>query len=206
MLFGVCNLRLPALVMAVTLLAGCLENASLSRLTGRESATGPTSVQVLGGAVTVAGPRGYCIDAGALRETTAEAFVLLARCVSARRTAPVLSASVTAIGLGEGRPNMAELAAFLATDAGRGHLSRSGRSEDLRILSTRHDESTIWLLLEDRANPAAFEPIYWRAIVPVAGRVVTLSVLSARENPVTVESAESVLRAFVAATRRANPS
>lgn len=192
--------------MAVTLLAGCLENASLSRLTGRETARGPASAQVLNGAVTVTGPRGYCIDESATRETGAEAFVLLARCVSARRTTPVLSASVTALGLGDWAPNMAELAQFLATDAGRGHLSRSGRAEDLTILHSGHDPHTIWLLLEDRANPAAFEPVYWRAIVPVAGRVVTLSVLSARENPVDMQSAEGVLRAFVAAIRSANDS
>jgi hypothetical protein len=200
----ICKIRLPALVAAVMLLAGCLENASLSRLTGRESASGPASVTVLNGAVTVQGPQGYCIDTAATRETATEAFVLLARCTSRNRNTPVLSATVTAIGGFDGTPDLGELSRFLATDAGRGHLSRSGRAGDLAIASLSTEEGTIWLLLDDRGNPAAFEPVYWRAILPAAGRVITLSVLSSRENPVTVETARDVLRAFVAAMRRAN--
>lgn len=195
------------LLVAGPLLAACFENASIGRLTGGGGgASGPAAIAVLDGQVRVAGPQGYCIDTGATRESASEAFVLLVRCSASPRPVPVLSATVTGLAApGLGTPeNLARLASYLETPAGQGQLARSGRAEDLRILALRVDQGAVWLRIEDRGNPEAFEPGYWRAILPIADRVVTLSVLSARAHPVSDERMASVLRDFVARMRAQN--
>lgn len=196
-----------SLLAAGLVLAACFENASLTRLTGGGGgASGPAAIAVLDGQVRVTGPQGYCIDSGATRESQNEAFVLLVRCTASPRATPVLSATVTGIpapGLGT-RENLTRLSEYLETPAGLGQLARSGRAEDVRVVAQRVEDGALWLRIEDRGNPDSFEPGYWRAILPVAERVVTLSVLSSRAHPVSDERGLSVLREFVTRMRAQN--
>lgn len=199
---------ITALLLAGLMLAGCFENESLSRVSrgGGDAVAGPAAVPVLDGSVMVAGPAGYCVDDTATRESESEAFVLLVRCSATRRNSPILSATVTALmAPGSADPeNLARLGAFLDTRGGRTQLSRRGDAGDVRIVQTRVEDGALWLRIEDDGNPDTFEPGYWRAIMPVADRVVTLSVLSARAHPVGEERSLRALHGFVTAMRNHN--
>jgi|SynMetStandDraft_2_1070026.scaffolds.fasta_scaffold06729_2 hypothetical protein len=197
-----------SLLVASLLLAACFENASLSRATSRggDGPSGPAAVSVLDGSVTVTGPAGYCVDESGTRESANEAFVLLVRCVATRRNSPILSATVTGL-MAPGSAdadNLMRLGTFLDTRGGRRQLSRDGDASDVTIIETRVEDGALWLRIEDSGNPDTFEPGYWRAILPVSGRVVTLSVLSSRAHPVAEERGLMVLRDFVAALRSRN--
>ncbi len=194
---------LPAVL--VLFLAGCFEAAPLSRFSAREAVPGPTSLPVLGG-VTVAGPDGYCVDTSSTVEGASEAFVLLIRCRAGERRRPVLTATVTALpaASASGAENLSALLEAVTGEAGRGHLSRSGRAEDVRIDAATVEAGAIWLRIHDRGSPEAFAPDYWRAILPVAERVVTLSVLDARAAPASPDEGRAILRGFTERMQAAN--
>jgi len=201
------------LTAASVLLAACFESAPLSQAANRSSEAtagpaGPAVVAVLDGSVTVAGPAGYCVDQSATRESDSEAFILMVRCSATHRNSPILSATVTGFSApGTTDPdNLIRLGQFLQTSMGRAQLSRSGDAADVRIDDVRVEDGALWLRIHDQANPDTFDPAYWRVILPVAERVVTLSVLSAREHPVTSERGLAVLRSFVARMRSHNPA
>lgn len=187
-------------------LAGCFETAPLTEAASRalQPASGPTQVHVLDGAVAVEGPGGYCVDVEATRESDIEAFVLLVRCRNTLRPAPVLSATITGMQTDGNPETFRHLTGFLQSAPGRAQLSRSGDPRDVQVVEATYAEGAIWLLIHDTGNPRAFDETYWRAILPVAGRVVTLSVLAAAEHPFERDSGLGILRGFVMRIRAAN--
>ncbi len=195
---------LPAAL--VLLLAGCFEAAPLARFTDREAEPGPTRLSVFDGALTVAGPEGYCVDRNSTVENASEAFVLLVACRASERQRPVLAATVTALPAeaARGTENLRTLMTAVTSEAGRGHLSRSGQAGDVRIESAAIENGAIWLRINDRGSPETFAPDYWRAILPVGGRVVSLSVLDARAAPGSAEEGRAILRGFAARMRTVN--
>ncbi|WP_323035697.1 hypothetical protein [Pararhodobacter sp.] len=204
-----CKVRTGAWLCLVGLgLAACFETEPLTEAASRglQPAAGPTEVVLLDRSVTVVGPIGYCVDTEATRESDIEAFVLLVRCRGTLRPAPVLSATVT--GLTAPTSNdpgaLRRLAGFLSTPAGRAQLSRSGDPSEVTVVESTYANNAIWLLIEDHGNPESFDPSYWRAVLPIAGRIVTLSVLSAREHPLDSDSGLATLRSFVSRMRGAN--
>jgi hypothetical protein len=197
-----------ALMLVLCLsLAGCFENQQLSDAgdRGLQPTSGPARIAVLNQSVSIAGPAGYCVDVEATRESDIEAFALLVRCRGTLRPAPVLSATITSLRApADDLAALHRLAEFLPSPAGRAQLSRSGDPDDVTVQQMTYADGVIWMLIEDRGNPASFDNTYWRAILPVAGRIVTLSVLSAREHPVEQGSGLSVLRSFVMRMRAVN--
>ncbi|MEZ5752344.1 MAG: hypothetical protein R3D60_10380 [Paracoccaceae bacterium] len=191
------------------LVAACFETAPLTQAAGRSvlPTPGPAQIAVLDGSVTVTGPMGYCVDTEATTESDIEAFVLLVRCRVTMRPAPMLSATVSGVPatLGSSPEVMRRLTTFLTSTAGRAQLSRTGDPSDVRVEQASYDDTTIWLLITDRGNPESFAPTYWRAILQVHGRIVTLSVLSAREHPLETSSGLAILQGFVRRMRAANP-
>ena len=198
------GLWLPAAL--VLFLAGCFESAPLSRFSARDATPGPALVTVLGGALTVTGPEGYCVDTSSTVEGEREAFVLMVRCRPAERRRPVLGATVTALPseAATGAENLAALMQAVTGETGRGHLSRAGRAEDVRIDAATIEDGAIWLRIHDAGSPEAFAPDYWRAILPVGGRVVSLSVLDASGAAGAPAAGLSILRDFTARMRAAN--
>lgn len=194
-----------ALAGALALLAACLETQALSGAMTRVSGEGRAAVAVLGGAVTVAGPEGWCVDPGATRETGEQAFVLLTRCHGGRNQ-PVLSVTVTdtRVPPGDRSAQLEGLVAFLLTDAGRGQLSRRGRSDDVAVLSQRVQDGALWLELTDAGNPEPFAPGYWRVVMPLVGRLVTLSALSVAASPSPPEAGAAALAELIDTLRRRN--
>ena len=196
-----------ALIAACLLaLAGCFETDALRQAGHGQSQGGPSSASVLGGALVVAGPGGYCIDDTATREGDNQAFVLLVRCEASARPTPVLGATVTGLAApGSDTPeSLAQLADFVRSPTGRATLARSGRAGDVTLHDVRVRQGAVWVSMSDSGNPAAFDPDYWRAILPLSDRMVTLSVLSARAHPVDGERMLGILQDFVEAMRRAN--
>lgn len=193
-------------MLSLIALAGCFETQPLTDAATRvlSPAAGPASVQVLSGSITVAGPGGYCVDTEATRESDIEAFVLLVRCRGTLRPSPVLSATVTRHTADDDPEGLRRLVPFLQTAAGRSQLSRSGDPGRIEVLEATFDSGAVWLLIDDDDNPDSFDEVYWRAIVPVAGRVVTLSVLAAAEHPFERESGLAILRGFVMRMQAAN--
>lgn len=194
-------------LLSAVALTGCFETQPLTDAASRvmAPAAGPAAVQVLGRSVTVTGPGGYCVDAEATRESDIEAFVLLVRCRGTLRPSPVLSATVTRHAADDDPEGLRRLVPFLQTAAGRAQLSRSGDPGRIDVLEATFADGAVWLLIDDDDNPRSFDEVYWRAIVPVAGRVVTLSVLAAAEHPFDRDSGLAILRGFVMRMQAANP-
>lgn len=199
-------LRRWTFLALLTPLAACFETAPLTEAASRVlmPAAGPPDVEVLRGAVTVAGPAGYCIDVEATTESDIEAFVLLVRCRATMRPTPVLSATITGVEAENDPDMLRRLTGFLESMPGRAQLSRSGDPRDVEVVEATYAEGAVWLLIHDEGNPSAFDETYWRAVLPIAGRVVTLSVLAAADHPFERESGLSILRGFVMRMRAAN--
>jgi len=196
-----------ALLLALSLLlalAGCFETDALSRVLPGSASMGPGAIGVLDGALTVAGPDGYCIDEAATRESGQNAFVLLRRCRGNR--GPVLSVTVTDLRVppGDRTEQLDGLAAFLSTESGRGQLSRRGRASDVSIDEISLQDGALWLYLTDLGNPEAFQPGYWRAILPLTGRLVTLSAMSLDGAPNDRASGRRAMEALIVTLRQRN--
>jgi hypothetical protein len=177
------------------------------------------TVNVAGGPVVVAGPRGFCVDRSTLNVTDAGAFALLGDCaqlgggtggLDRSPQGAALTASISAGGLtGEGDDpagSLAELAAFVQTTEGRALLSRSGRPNQVRILTTRAEGDVLYVLVEDR-GPQPFggvQPRFWRAFTEVNERMAVLSVLGFEGAGIDEQASLNLLASFVAAMHAAN--
>ena len=178
----------------------------------------PRAIAVAGGAVTVAGPQGYCIDRSASRDGASGAFVLLGSCASiagnraagqparpAILTALVGPATASAPNFAAALPDMAE---FFRTDAGRAALSGAGRAETVRVERISEAGGVLFIRLSDSAL-AEGQPVehgHWRALAEIRGRIVTLAVLSPESAPLSSAEQRAVLDAFVGRMRSANPA
>ena len=186
----------PALLAC--LLAGCVMPTSAGK-----------PVAVLAGDLRVAPPEGYCIDPSSHRETGDSALVLIGRCAGQTDTAPaLLTAAIgpagSAIGIDPG-VNGAQIAAFFETDRGRAALSRRGRAKDVTVNEVILQADALLLHLTDRGQEASVQPESWRALLPVDGRLVTLTASGPEATPLSAAAGKQIIAAFVAAMRRANP-
>ena len=159
------------------------------------------AVALLDGAITVAAPRGYCVDPAATREQGDTAVVLMGRCKFAPAVAPaLLTMSIgPAASSGAMAAGGAALTEYFTSPAGRAALSRSGRAQDVTVIEARMADGAYLLRLGDRAVGD-----YWRAVVGLNGRLVTLSVNGAQGAPLNPEAGRALLDAALAALRRAN--
>ena len=193
--------------------AGLLALCACVETTGPSA---PRAVSVLEGAVTVAGPRGFCVDRGESGGDADEAFVLLGSCAALSRsaadpapavlavlTASVVEGAVPASGLRDAFPQMA---AYLQSDEGRRVLSRRGDATSVVVSDVGVSDGALFLRATDSAagGNAAVTPEYWRAILDLRGRMVTLTALGLKDRPATSGQVRAVLSDFVAAMRAAN--
>ncbi|MFD1914050.1 hypothetical protein [Halodurantibacterium flavum] len=194
--------RAVAIVIALVL-PGCVETMPQAA-----SASAPERVAVAGGEVVVGGPRGYCVDMDASRDDADGALIVMGGCASLvqdpalpqpERPA-VLTAAVSAAGRGmKVRDSSAQFDAYFRSEAGRAALARSGRAADVAVLETFMRDGVYFLHLRDVGNLSGpgLETDYWRALVDVGDRIVTLSVLSPRTNPLTPRQGQDTLSEFV---------
>lgn len=198
---------------ALALLAAAFLSACVA---GGIGGSAPGSMAVLGGSVTVAGPRGFCVDSTASRDGREAAFVLLGSCASLSGSplapAPQVPAILTASVLAGGAELVAEtepLAAFFRSPAGRAALSRSGEADTVEVLETVARNGAIFLRVRDTSASGPegppVEPEYWRAILALNGRLVTLSALGHKARPLSGGAKRAAIEAFLARMRAANP-
>lgn len=167
-------------------------------------ASGTTpQVTVLGGEITVRAPQFYCVSEGASRSGDDTTVVLIGRCTEAGQVAAAL-VTVTIGRFASGGVMLAgaeSLRAFLRSSAGRRALSRSGRAGDVAVLQSGVVDGTLLLHLNDRVAGQ-----YWRAIIGIRGRLVTVSATGAEGAPLTPEDGQRLVRQTVAALITANPA
>lgn len=192
-------------------LGACVPGAPLA-----PGGTATRAMAVSGGAVVVTGPKGYCIDRSASRDRPDGAFVLFGTCAalsgSAAAGQPARPALLTAAVLPAARDSAAlagsfpVLAAFFRSVPGRAALSRSGKAETVEIVEVASRGDVLYLHLKDRSavSGPAVEADYWRAVLGLHGRMVTLSALSLRDRPLSSAEMRQVLVALVAKMQAAN--
>ncbi|MBF9042563.1 hypothetical protein HKCCE4037_04455 [Rhodobacterales bacterium HKCCE4037] len=181
-----------------------------------DGADAPREVQVTADAVTITGPRGFCVDPTSTRNEGDTGFVLLGNCaaISGRARAPqpdipaVLTAAVGARSDGGGSlsANLGELETFFRSEAGRGLLSRSNDPASVTILETRIAGDMVLLHARDTSAGAVagVAQDYWRAYMDLGPRLATLSVLALADQDVSDADALLTLTTFADAVQRAN--
>lgn len=183
-------------VALVLLLAACVP-------AGGGGPAGRGSARVLGGEITVAGPRDYCIDPRASRETADSAVMVLGRCSGGGTADPALiTVTVGAPGSSEVlKSGASALTAFFTSSAGRAALARDGRAGSVKIHSVAVADGALVLHLSDRAVGP-----YWRALIGARGRLVTISVSAPQGANLAKEDGRALLDRSIVAMRAANRS
>ena len=198
------------LPMAVFLLSACVDGMAGG---GRDA---PTAVLVAGGQLTIAGPRGFCIDKSASRDSAKGTFVLLGSCASlsgstaAARPRDLAVVTVSAYPGGGAATDFAAgfpaMAKFLSSAPGRAALSRSGKAATVQILAITSRDGVMFIHAADSA-PAPGQRVeadYWRALMALKGQIVTLSVLGLKSQPLAADAKLALLQSFAAKLQAAN--
>lgn len=233
---GVCPnmfIRPAAAVLAMTVLAGCLSGAGQPSGSDLQKSpifgggkTTPTAdlrrkVKVMGGAVTVAAPKGYCVDEVSLVDRPKGAFVALGACAAltgngrdpkpktpAFLTVSVLPMPAQPAALTQGADSrVARARAYLESKAGRAALSRSSDASTVALLEVKTSKDVLFAKVKDAAPglPRALSDTAWRAFFEVNKTVVVATVTPFKKQPVTQRRGDALLHAFVAAIQKANP-
>lgn len=191
---------------------------SAERATPREDLV--RSKAVMGGAVTIAAPKGFCIDTSAHQDTEAGAFLPIGACAALTKnpadpkpgkpaflTATVLPMPIQASALpDEPEARLREARGFVQSDAGRAALSRVGKSETVTLLDVKSASGVLYVRVRDTSDglPPALSNTTWRAFLEVNGRLVTASATAFADQPLGPGKGYELLREFVARIRKAN--
>ena len=164
---------------------------------------GSTRVAVLGGAVTVAAPGGYCVSADQVEQSKDTAVALIGRCLSSGLVAPaVISVSVGPAGSGGVMVAGDDaLTVFFGSAEGLALLSRSGKAADVTLIETRPAPGALLMLLQD-----AYLGRYWRAVTAVNGRLVTISARGTGDVALDEGASLRAVQAALSALQTANPA
>jgi hypothetical protein len=126
----------------------------------------------------------------------------MGRCQNTGQAAPALIS--VSVGQGGSAGVMiaggAALAAFFTSDQGRATLSREGRASDVQVIEVSSADNAFLIHLIDRSVGE-----HWRAVIGVAGRLVTISATGTETVPLPPAESRKVLDLALAALARANP-
>lgn len=194
-------------LLPVLLLAGCV---------GADGGARNSSQPILAGAMMLAPPPGYCVVSGSRLERGDTALALMGRCDSGPEGGPeggtaipaaILTTTIGASGsaTGLGTAGLTDLANWLASPKGRSALGRQGRAGDVRLSGVTQSDGMLVMQVTDRGADPATDPASWRAMLPLRGRLVSLSVAGPRGTPLPPEAGRRLIGAFAAAMRKANP-
>ena len=202
--------RAAALVVLGGMLAGCQMGlpAGLGLGLGRGGPSGPGQIAVARGDVTVAAPVGYCLDRALSRPQAADPFVAFLPCAEGQDLQSVPGLILTAtVGQPADLPPADALAEALSSAAGRAAMARSGLAGDVTVHQTMAADGTVFLHLGDTSAAGSgpvVETDYWRAVLAVAGRPVTLTAMSPAGRPVPPDAMLGRLATFATQIRGAN--
>ena len=187
------------LAVAGMSLAACTGSIDVGR-------AAPEVIAVAGRSVAVGGPPGYCVDRAASRDGV-KAFVLLGSCASIARDPDgdkpespgimtvVVSSDPATVQAVAGRRS--DLMDFFRSEAGRASLSRVGRAETVRVSNLQTAGGALYIRARDSsAGPLpGMSDDYWRALLDVNGRLVTISVIGFEDQPMSSEEGFRLIRA-----------
>lgn len=161
----------------------------------------PRATPILGGAVNLGVPRGYCVDGAASQVAQDSAVMIVGRCSDAAGVVPAaITATVGEAGsaavLAAGAP---ALAGYFQSDDGRAALSREGVAEAVVVRKVLSSEGVLILHLTDRVLGD-----YWRAVMAARGRLVTLAVTPPDGQPLSPDQGKALLDKAVLAMQAAN--
>ena len=177
----------------------------------------PRKMAVAGSDLTIAAPKGFCVETDASKQTTEGTFVLFGSCAAlagsaqaGRPKSPAVLTAVVTPGAPDAQAFLASidsLASFLTSEGGRKALSRSGRAETVSIRQISVSGDVLLVRLIDGAALAGqdVDPDYWRALFVLEGRYVTLSVLALRDMPLPDDRKRGLLDEFVRRVKAENP-
>lgn len=189
--------RVPVALFALALLNACDLGANLGGLIG------PREVAVLGDALIVRAPQGYCVDKSSARGGEDTAAMLIGRCAPGGH----VKAALVTVGVGRAgsagvmSAGVEALRDFMSSQEGRAMLSRSGKAEDLAVLESGVIEGRLLLHLLDRDVGE-----YWRVVIGLNGRLVTVSALGAADAPLPPDEGRKLVDKTLDALLRANPA
>jgi len=203
------------LALAGIALSGCV---NLGDKFGAERGPAPTNahaatyVQVLPTGFTVTGPKGYCIDTSALRETGDRAFAVLGSCAvisgNPRDTQPaqpaMLTASVTPAAVPLDDAALDRMTTVFSTGEGHAALARADGAGDVSVIDLTRVDGMLLVHAEDGDDAGQVTGDYWRGVFETDGQLVTVTVSGYREAPLDEKSGAKLTRKFVSAIRKAN--
>lgn len=160
-----------------------------------------TQVAVLGGEVRIRAPKSYCVDTRSAKSVDDTAVVLIGRCNASGQVAAALVTVTVGRSASAGvmLASTEALRSFMSSPNGRRVLSRSGRAEDVEVLESGVLDGRLMLHLKD-----LIAGDYWRAIIGVNGRLVTISASGAEGILLTPDQGRKLVEQTVAAVRDAN--
>lgn len=215
--------------VAIVVLSACFGDATSnnmrkSPLFSKQAPSAPEKLVrkrlVMSKSVTVAAPKGYCIDESSLRDEAAGAFVPLGACAALTRnpadpspkiptllvvSVSPLPAAVAAIA---DDPNalMQQATTFLKSNAGRAALSRSGDASTVKVLDLKAGSGMVKVLTRDSSDnrPASLSDTTWRAFVPLGDTLIVASVTGFSKTPLDARKGLAELDKLVSEIRQAN--
>ncbi len=195
------------------LIGGLLFLAGCGVQLGGAEPPAPAVTRVAGGQIQVAGPRGYCVDRSATRNSAQGGFVVMARCdaLGGGAARPQLPALLTVSvarrdgAAGQDLPQPALMEAFADTSEGRAIFSRNGDPKSIKITETRIKDDVFLMQARDLgANKTGFSPEYWRAIFNVRGFLVSARVNAFSSQPISKDRGFETLNALAARIKADN--
>lgn len=175
---------------------------SLSACVAMESGPpGARSATIMNGEIRVPAPSGYCVDRAASQTTEMAAVIIMGRCSDTASVPPAaITATIGAAGsaavLTAGTQALAD---YFATADGRAALSRSGQASAVTVHEIGSADGAVVLHLTDRAVGE-----YWRAVLGLRGRLVTLAVTPPDGQPLSVAEGRALLLRAISGLRAAN--
>lgn len=189
------NCRGAAAVLSSALfLAACVQGGGVQS---------SRSAPVLQGALQMGVPAGYCIDRTASHESEDSAVIIMGRCTDSVKALPALltvsvGRSGTAGAMAAGGQALAD---FFTSPQGRATLSRNGKSSDVTVVEALSKGDAFLMHVNDAQDGA-----YWRAILGLSGRLISISVTGSPDLPLAAEDGRKVLDKAVASMNTANKS
>jgi hypothetical protein len=184
--------RIAGMMACLALLAACV-------------APGGGAAQKLavsGGQVLAAVPGGFCIQPDATLDSPEGSVLIATRCNAESASPAVLSISIGGTGSSEVLKSGAKaLSDWFLSPAGRAALARDGRAQSVRVLQSVVADGVLLLHLNDVSVGD-----YWRAVLGMRGRLVTISATGPAGSPLAPELSRKVVKQTISALRAANPA
>jgi len=171
---------------------------------------GVQSLAVAGGAVTVQGPEGYCVDSRISRP--ARGFAALASCalISDIAVVPGIEGLIT-VQVGDAGSAIVggaeqDLSAILRSQTGAGLLANNGDPETVVMDTVETSAGLVIVHFTDTAPPIVdgLEQLEWRAFLDLGDRLVTIGVRGFDRAPLGRDQGLRLLNRAVYSLRSAN--